>query len=103
MLGVHLDGVSATRPDPETNSRGDAASTSPRQLLAAEREPAGDLADAFVAREQVVDPHLDVVARLVERPAPVALNCSRPDSGAFGNDTVFSDSTGIRRPSTLNE
>ena len=34
--------------------------------LPAQRQPAGHLADAFVAGKQVVDAELDVVARLVE-------------------------------------
>ena len=38
-----------------------------RQQLAAQRQPAVQLADAFVAGEQVVDAQLDVVSRLVER------------------------------------
>ncbi len=37
------------------------------QQLAAQRETAGELADAFVAGEQIVDAHADVVAGLVER------------------------------------
>ena len=36
------------------------------QQLAAQRQPARDLADAFLADEQIVDARLDVVARLVE-------------------------------------
>ena len=58
--------VSSSRPEPETERRGDAASKSAVSSVAAQRQPARDLTDAFVAHEQIVDARLHVVARLVE-------------------------------------
>ena len=103
VSSASISGVSAMRPEPDTTSRGDAASIS-RSELAAQRQPAGELADAFVAGEQVVDAELDVVARLVERAgAGRAELRAAPRAAPAGNAAVFSDSTGIRVPSASNE
>ena len=58
----------------------------------------GDLADAFVAGEQIGD--VDLARRSAGEsnvPVPLAVNCMSPDSGARGNDSEASDSTGILR------
>ena len=54
------------------------------QLVAAQRERAGDLPDAFFADEQIVDAEPDVVARRVERAAAAGRELGEPDSGARG-------------------
>jgi hypothetical protein len=63
----------------------------------------GHLADAFIGREQVDDGEVDVVLRLVENARAGGLEASRPESGAVGNSSVVSDSTGILSPSAVNE
>ena len=104
VSSASISAVSAMRPEPETTRRGEAASISQREQLAAKRQPAVQLADAFVAGEQVVDAELDVVARLVERAARRSRELEQARRAApAGTVAVFSDSTGIRAPSALNE
>ena len=66
QLGVHLVGQrdAAGAGHDEAGRRGLELD---RQQLAAQRQPAGQLADAFVAGEEVVHSHAHVVAGHIER------------------------------------
>ena len=66
QLGVHLVGQrDAARPRHHEPRRGGFELDG--QQLAAQRQPAGQLPDAFVAGKQIVDAHAHVVARHLER------------------------------------
>ena len=73
------------------------------QLLAAERQRAGDLADAFFGDEQIVDAEPDVVARRVERAAAAGGELGEARQRRARIRQKASRSTGMRRPSALNE
>ena len=103
QLGVHLrrQRDAARAGDDEARRRGLHLQ---REQLAAQRQAAVDLTDALVAGEEIVGADLDVVARLVEgaRAGRVELRAG-PTAAPAGMVAVFSDSTGIRAPSALNE
>ena len=78
------------RPDPDITSRGDAASSSAGQELAAQRRagPSADRCPSSAANRSSTRTRTSYLGTS-NVPVPVAVNCSRPDSGARGKATVL--------------
>ena len=103
QLGVHLVGQrdpAGARHDESWRRRLEFGG----QQFAAQRQPAGELADALVGGEEIVDAHSHVVARHVERARAGRRELQHvPRAAHAERRRVASDSTGIRAPSALNE